>query len=119
MDVLHVSDVVAGLLAAERALASPASAAHDERPQALRRFTLTSGVARSLRDVVAAVEAAAGASLEVEWGARPYRAREVMMLRPATPPPPGWRPRIALEDGVRELLEERPRGEGPLRPATR
>jgi hypothetical protein len=44
-----------------------------------------------------------GRPIEVVWGGRPYRDREVMV--PWTGPRlPGWRPRIALADGLRTLV---------------
>lgn len=40
-------------------------------------------------------------------GVHPYRRRERFALFPDTPLPPGWKPSIPLEAGMRELLEER------------
>ena len=42
-------------------------------------------------------------------GVYPYRRRERFSLYPDTPTPPGWAPRVGLEDGLRELLDERRR----------
>lgn len=42
-------------------------------------------------------------------GVYPYRPRERFSLFPDTPTPPGWMPRVSLEDGLLELIEERRR----------
>jgi nucleoside-diphosphate-sugar epimerase len=59
----------------------------------------------TLRGLVEMLEGLAGRPVPVEWGARPYRDREVM-----TPWRgdilPGWTPRIGLDTGLRALLDE-------------
>ena len=49
-------------------------------------------------------QAATGLTLDVRWGARPSRPRE--MLRPwmTADPPPGWAPAVALDDGLAALV---------------
>ena len=47
----------------------------------------------------------AGRPLRVEFGARPYRDREVMVPWDRYQPVPGWTPTCPLEDGIRMVLE--------------
>lgn len=91
IDLLHVSDAVAALLAT----------ADGERDAT---YGASSGGAISLRELVATFEAASGLTVDARWGVRPSRPRE--MLRPwmISGPPPGWRAEVSLEDGIRELL---------------
>ena len=58
----------------------------------------------TLRELVDRFQRATGLSLDVRWGARPSRPRE--MLRPwaTAGPPPGWSVRIHLDDGLRGLV---------------
>jgi nucleoside-diphosphate-sugar epimerase len=58
-----------------------------------------------LRELVALLEREARAKLDVRWGERPYRTREVMVPWQG-PALPGWRPRIDLASGIRQLLGE-------------
>lgn len=99
LDLLHADDAAAAMLAAATLLESR------RRQDAARRdFALRSGRTVSLRELVALVEQAGGKPLDVRWGARPYRPREIM--RPASPHPslPGWLPAISLEAGLRQLI---------------
>ena len=66
-------------------------------------YAVSGGQRMSVRDVVATLEKAAGKTMSVEFGARPYREREVMMPW-SGPPLPGWMPKITLLDGFRALL---------------
>lgn len=59
----------------------------------------------TLREIVAMLEKAAGCTLRIDWGARPYRPREVMRLWDGSAMP-GWQPRITLADGFKALLQE-------------
>jgi hypothetical protein len=59
----------------------------------------------TLREVVQLYCSVTGRDVQVVWGGRPYRDREVMI--PWTGDPlPGWRPQIALADGLRTLVAD-------------
>lgn len=71
-------------------------------------FNLGSGVQTTLRDVVAAVQAAMGGRSEVRWGAMPSRRwdtdrwqADVAKARSLL----GWEPRIALAEGLARTAE--------------
>lgn len=96
LDLVHVADVVdACLVAAQRTLA-PGFAGKEE-------WAVTSGRLASLKEVVTLFQRLNGGRPQVNWGARPYRPREVMDPVPG-PPLPGWSPRVTLEEGLRDLL---------------
>ena len=92
LDLVHVDDVVDAYLAAERALRTAA-------PGHLR-YRVSSGAPLRLTDLVAVFESATGLRLAVDWGARPDRARDVLVHWTGSGPPPGWQPRIALAEGI-------------------
>jgi nucleoside-diphosphate-sugar epimerase len=92
LDLTHVEDVVqAFVVAADRLLLT------DMR---LNEEFLISGERLALKDLVMRVGAITGRPIKVEFGARPYRAREVML--PAEPRTeavlPGWMPRRQLQE---------------------
>lgn len=96
IDLLHVDDVV-------RALRTAAGAA-DEPWQT---WSASSGDAVSLRRLVERFGAAVGRPVSVDWGARPYREREMFSPWDAGPAVPGWSPQIGLEDGIAATFGER------------
>jgi nucleoside-diphosphate-sugar epimerase len=103
IDLLHVDDAVAAFAAAAARLDELADGTHE-------CYALGSGRRPTLKELVALL-AGAGAPVEVEWGGRPYREREVMEPWSGGQPLPGWQPRIRLEDGLAALVSGR-RGSG-------
>jgi nucleoside-diphosphate-sugar epimerase len=102
LDLVHVSDVVdAFLMAARRllieAIAGPETFVVSSRdPVSLRRLVET------FRMVL---KRTTGRDLRVDFGARPYREREVMEPWAGGQLVPGWRPRVPLADGLAEAVE--------------
>jgi nucleoside-diphosphate-sugar epimerase len=98
LDLLHVDDVVAGIMrAADSAASWP--------PGTFSAFSLCAIQTVSLRELVALLETAARRRIEVRWGAKPYRPREVMRPHSPHPPLPGWSPQIELFDGLASLVK--------------
>lgn len=91
VDLVHIDDVVAALLLAA------------ESPTFGRRMVARSGQPISVRDVVAALTQATGHRLEVRWGARPDRTREMVDDWPVPGDNLGWSPMIPLRDGLAAL----------------
>jgi nucleoside-diphosphate-sugar epimerase len=94
IDLLHVEDVVKGLIHAAELGVGPSSI-----------HQLSSGLPLTLRQLAATIAEVTGSAVPIDWGARPYRAREMMEPWSAAPPLPGWSPTIPLEDGLRQLWE--------------
>jgi nucleoside-diphosphate-sugar epimerase len=96
IDLLHVDDAVSALLiAAERLL--------DGAAQPAERWAVRTGRSLTIREVVALFERVRGVTLDVRWGARPYRARETFAAWTEGSTLPGWVPRIPLERGLLTL----------------
>lgn len=97
LDLMHVDDAVAAILVGLARLR-----ASDGKAES---FVALSGEQLSLRDLVARVEGVTGRKLNIAWGARPYRAREVMRPWGGGVPLPGWRAKVPLEAGLKALAE--------------
>ncbi len=94
LHLVHVDDLVAGLTTACRLAADMAAG---ER----RIHRLPSATAVSLRELVDHFNQADPAHpARVDWGARPYRRREVFQPWEGATVLPGWRPAIDLQSGL-------------------
>jgi len=97
IDLVHVDDVVAAYLVAADALFAGGEAGH-------ARYAVTTGNYCSIKEVVALFEKIIGKTLNVQWGKRPYREREVMHPWTGGDGLPGWQPRVSLPDGIADLV---------------
>jgi len=93
LDLVYIDDVVEAFLLVGKRLLREESERKEE-------YAVSSGRPLSLREIVAIYAAVCGADLKVRWGARPYRAREVMVPWNAGAALPGWAPRVSLEKGI-------------------
>ncbi len=106
IDLVHVEDICRAFLrAATVAMAFP-------EPKA-EVYAISGNQRRTLREVVATFEEAAGCNLPIEFGKRPYRQREVMHLWEG-PALPGWEPKISLLEGFRDLIALELRAKHPV-----
>jgi nucleoside-diphosphate-sugar epimerase len=97
LELTHIDDVVGAFLAgAERLMVTP-----DPRSESF----FVSGTRLSLRELVAEVAHATGRTLNVTFGGRPYRAREVMLpVQSSRQPLPGWAPKVDLRAGLAQVF---------------
>ena len=97
MDLVYVDDVIEAFVAAGKLLAA---CKYD--------YCDTYGVSSTkpipLREVVKIFEDVAGKKLSIEWGGRPYRAREVMVPWKSYKLLPGWSPKVSLQEGIKKFL---------------
>lgn len=96
LNFAHVNDVAAAVrIALDRAAALPAGAAES--------FAVRGAETLSLRAFVELFGEIAGRPIGVDWGARPYRTREVMEPWMGETLP-GWSPKIGLREGLAALI---------------
>lgn len=93
VDLVHVDDVVEAFVVASGRL-------NDALVDGYEEYSVTSGNPMTLRLVVKTFEKAIGKDINIEWGGRPYRNREVMTLWDHGKRLPGWSPKISLEAGT-------------------
>jgi nucleoside-diphosphate-sugar epimerase len=93
IDLVHIDDVVeAYLIAAQRLL--------DRKISMHERYAVSSGSSLPLKELVQLYAEVTKQTIAVNWGARPYRHREVMLPWNRGTAIAGWVPKIALEDGL-------------------
>lgn len=98
IDLVYVDDVVEAYLAAERA--------GGEEEGTFETYAVSSGNPLPLREVVALWQRVTGQAIHVDWGARPYRPREVMRPWSGGKTVPGWQPYIHLEEGLQRIARK-------------
>ena len=99
LDLVHIDDVVSAYLIAMERLLSGVTRGEES-------YAVSSGQQIQLREFAAVFSECAGAPLHINWGARPYRDREVMEPWSTGVCLPGWRPHVGLEEGLTRLSAE-------------
>jgi len=95
IDLVYIDDVIRTFaLAAERLING--KVARDES------YSVTSGTPIPLRELVQRYREVTGKTLDIQWGERPYREREVMQPWQGNVLP-GWNPQVDLEKGIKRL----------------
>jgi len=101
LNLLYIDDVVDAYVKAVAYLGKKKTAPHEI-------FFVGASEAVKLKKVIAVFEQVSGHKLNIEWGKRPYRPREVMKvntdIRDAKKKL-GWEPQTPLEEGIRKMLK--------------
>jgi nucleoside-diphosphate-sugar epimerase len=81
---------------------------HDGRGAELRGqvFALSSGQPLKLKDLAKIFEQTTGRKLRINWGAKDYRPREIMVPWNRGKSIPGWNPTVSLQEGIRQTFNE-------------
>lgn len=95
IDLIYITDIIAGFTQLAELLASDMELGNE--------YVLTSGKQIPLKELANLFCEVSGRKLNIEWGGRPYRDREVM-----TPwkgkPVPGWKAKVMEEEGIKLFL---------------
>jgi nucleoside-diphosphate-sugar epimerase len=68
-------------------------------------YSVRSDAPIQLKDLVKVYENVTGMTLNIEWGGRPYRAREVMTPWSRGETLPGWSVKVSLKEGIEKVLK--------------
>lgn len=96
MDILFITDIISGFMHLAELLASKENLEEE--------YVLSSGFQLPLKEIATEFERVAGLKLNIEWGGRPYREREVMVPWKGTVLK-GWRPKVSLEEGIKIFVD--------------
>jgi nucleoside-diphosphate-sugar epimerase len=100
LDLVHINDVVSALCEGlKRVFMEPAGR--------VRTYQVRTGTSHTLKSLVGLIEKASGEKLDVVFGGRPYRSREVMRPYAGGELLPGWQAETPLAEGIKEAVEAR------------
>lgn len=98
LDMVYIEDVVnAFMIAAERLLLHKVK--HREE------YAVSSGKQIRLKELVLLYEKINNNRLNILWGRRPYRTREVMVPWNRGNLLPDWKPEVSLEEGIKRIMD--------------
>jgi nucleoside-diphosphate-sugar epimerase len=92
VDLVYIDDVMDAFMLACAQLAT--------QPAAMEEYGVSSGQPVPLKEIAALYAQVSGKPLNIEWGGRPYREREVMVPWHSYRSVPGWQPKVGLAQGL-------------------
>lgn len=99
IDISYIDDVVnAYILLTEQLCSSEINKFKN------RTFAVSNRERTSLRNMAKIFENALGCKLNINWGSRPYREREVMLPWQSGEKVPGWTQQFSLEEGIKKTF---------------
>lgn len=96
IDLVHVDDIIEAFILAHKYLLQCEGNKMDE-------FAVSSCRPMRLKDIVKVYCDIFNKKLNIDWGKRPYRKREVMKPWDKGRLVPGWLPKVGLEQGIQTL----------------
>ncbi|MDQ7096253.1 NAD(P)-dependent oxidoreductase [Desulfosporosinus sp. PR] len=97
IDLVYIDDVIEAFIISLKHLFSNHS-------KYLRDYAVTSGNPIKLKDLVLLIEKALGKKINIIWGGKPYRDREVMMPWNVGQQLPEWEAKVKLVDGISKII---------------
>jgi len=92
VDLVYIDDVMDAFVLASAQLATQAAG--------IEEYGVSSGQPVPLKEIAALYAQVSGKPLNIAWGGRPYREREVMLPWHSYRSVPGWRPKVGLAQGL-------------------
>jgi nucleoside-diphosphate-sugar epimerase len=71
-----------------------------------REYSVSSSERMPLKELAKTYEKATGDTLDITWGERPYRDREVMFPWDKGEPVPGWKQNTSIKDAIKKVIKK-------------
>ena len=94
LNLVHVNDVCKAFNSAYELLTKENKACH-------LKFAVANEKSHNLREVIQIFESVTNKKINIIWGGKPYRKREVMKLWDKGEELPNWKPKVSLEQGLK------------------
>lgn len=99
VDIVFIEDVLNAYLIMINYLMSDRSNEYN-----LKSFVIKSKEQKSLKELAKIFETVTSSKLNIKWGAKPYREREVMLPYKNGEMVPGWEPRYTVAEGIKKMV---------------
>ncbi|MBU3638539.1 NAD(P)-dependent oxidoreductase [Polynucleobacter sp. AP-RePozz3-80-G7] len=96
IDLVYIDDVINAYLIAVNRLLNNEVVGHEI-------YRISSGNPITLKNLVQLYITVTGRNIQLNWGARPYRLREMMSIWDREKKMTGWQPSISLKDGINRM----------------
>ena len=100
IDISYIDDVINAYIKLVNLLEENANEHKD------KTYVVSNAEKPSLKDLSAIFEKATSSKLDIDWGGREYRYREVMFPYSLGSPVPGWKQEHTLEEAIRKTVKE-------------
>jgi len=99
MDMVFIDDVLSGFIRMIEVL-------NNDKEKSCRgkSFALACSKRMTLKDLASVFEKVSEKKLNIKWGAKDYRPREVMIPWNQFELVPGWKAQVSFEEGIKKLL---------------
>lgn len=97
IDLVHINDVVEAYIVAAQRLLS-------DEVVGCEQYAISSGQSLPLKELVMYIDSILKKKLEINWGGKKYRDREVMEVWSSGPQLPNWVPNITIGEGLVEAF---------------
>lgn len=97
LDLVHISDIIEGYLIATKRVIN-------KTDNIKEKYVLASKNRIKLKDLIELYSKTTGLNVLVNWGAREYREREVMIPWENGVVLPNWEPKVTLEEGLKNTF---------------
>jgi nucleoside-diphosphate-sugar epimerase len=99
IDITYIDDVVDAYVTMIKLLENDTSSSLKGK-----FFAVSSSKPLKLKELAKIFERISSGKLNINWGAKPYRSREVMIPWNQGKSIPGWKPRVSLEEGIKRFI---------------
>ncbi|MDD2199725.1 MAG: NAD(P)-dependent oxidoreductase, partial [Bacteroidales bacterium] len=89
LDILYIDDIISGFTHLINLL--------EQDKELLNEYVLVAQQRYNLKEIAGIFEKVSGKKLQIVWGGRPYREREIMCPWQKGTPLPGWKAKLSLE----------------------
>ena len=99
IDITYIDDIVNAFILLANHL-------HTNNPEITngKVFAVKAEIRYSLKELASNFENLIQRNLNIIWGGRPYKEREVMIPWTKGEVVPGWKPQVTLNDGIKLML---------------